>query len=183
MEPEQPQGQSEATEISDNGEKRSAADLYAAAGTTRSPMKSPTKTDSSHAILCELQKMTSRFGQIEKQAAADRAVIAGLVKRLDEPQRLVNTLSTPGLSTTQGNIMQNVTSDKDETQHITPATDNIANVSAMPGNTGGQQIRKSQPSTQSQVTDMSHIQAVNVTEVTTNRSGSNVQVPQGVYQL
>ena len=72
-------------------------------------MKSPSKTDSSHAILYELQKMTSRFGQIEKQAAADGTILAGLVKRLDEPQRMENVLTIPGQSTTQGSTTQNVT--------------------------------------------------------------------------
>ena len=72
METEQPQELSEATGMSDTGDQRSPADSYAATGTTRSPMKSPTNTDSNQAILYELQKMTSRFGQIEQQAAADR---------------------------------------------------------------------------------------------------------------
>ena len=183
MEPEQPQEQSETTGMSDTGDQRPPVDLYAATGMTRSPKKSPTNTDSSQAILYELQKMTSRFGQIEQQAAADRAVIAGLVKRLDEPQRLAHTLLTPGLSTTPGSIVQNVTSEKDETQSIIPATDNTVNISFMQGTSGGQKIKKSQPSTQSQVTVSSHVQAVNATGATTNRSVSNMQVPQGVYQV
>ena len=116
MELEQTQEQSETPGIPDTGDR--AVDSYTATGTTRSPMKSPINTDSNQAILYELQKMTSRFGQIEQQAAADRAVIAGLVKRLDEPPRSAQTLSTSGLSTTQGSLVQNVTGEIDDTQSI-----------------------------------------------------------------
>ena len=183
MEPEQPQEQSETPGIPDTGDQRPAVDSYTATGTTRSPMKSPTNTDSNQAILYELQKMTSRFGQIEQQAAADRAVIAGLVKRLDEPPRIAQTLSTSGLSTTQGSLVQNVTGEIDDTQSIITTTDNTANITFMKGTSAGQKMKKSQAPTQSQVTVSSHGQAVKATGASTNRNISNMQVPQGVYQV
>ena len=183
MESEQPQEQSETLGISDTVDQRPAVDSYTATGTTRSPMKSPTNTDSNQAILYELQKMTSRFGQIEQQAAADRAVIAGLVKRLDEPPRIAQTLSNSGLSTTQGSLVQNATSEIDDTQSIITTTDNIANITVMRGPSAGQKMKKSQTATQSQVTASSHAQAVKTTGASTNRNISNMQVPQGVYQV
>ena len=158
---EQAQNPSQDGDSTASGENGSAADSQAIAGTTSSPMKSMNNTDNSHAILYELQKMTSRFGQIEKQAAADRAVIAGLVKRLDEPGRVANISANTGQSTTQGST----------TQKVTENTGQIQN-SLLP-----------QPSMHKQPIDPTFTQSGVTTEVLTNRGGANMQVPQGVYQV
>ena len=173
------QTQEGATSLND----RSVTEPLSSPDANNKVLKSPHKPDHSHAILLELQKMTSRFGQIEKQAAEDRAILSGLVKRLDEPSIATSSVSSPTLGSQKDGTMSNAEPINAQVgaQRNTSLLHNTVSTGVKSKQMNGKNTDGLQTSTINPSLGANRVQFQSNVDTTAHQTGQ--KLPQGVYQL